>query len=487
MARENIFTLSIPEIGYEGSVSITIRVRKCRIAFDVDNTDYKNGIFGFCEYSNSLKNKLKDSTKATALQAEFPPTGLQIEGNPYYSSWVSMRKGQTITLKLDWEDKSLLQDYANIAFDANPNFTFSATDLRDPADPTKGAKEIKITCNATSQTPTRLEIKADNNVIVGVLNVFHPPPKKARVRWFVVENNAGSRNTDKNEITGQNNHNINLASLQSDFKKAFNPALIDIDFLNSLPIILDITTLPTGLQKHIQQRLTTNQQTQQQLKTKIEKYQQDTFRPLEEALALDQLNSWTPEERAEIQRRVTAFQNDPTYIADTYSYKQLNTRISNEQRALQMAQNKTAIFTPNTTDQINRDSDRKAFIELLKSVYALQHNATLENDTIYLFLTYLKCETPNSSTGKPDEVQGFTYSEQNSCIMFTKNSQAKATFYKDMPHEVMHALDLEHTFESVAQHTFDDTKTDNYMDYNNTAKHTFVWQWRLLHACKLTV
>lgn len=111
----------------------------------------------------------------------------------------------------------------------------------------------------------------------------------------------------------------------------------------------------------------------------------------------------------------------------------------------------------------------------------------MEDDTVYLFFTYFKCQTPNTTTGKPDEVQGFTYSEQDSCIMFTKNPSAKSTFYKDPPHEVMHALGLEHTFVSIAQHTFNDTKTDNYMDYNNTAKHTFLWQWRLLHEHKLTI
>lgn len=165
MARENIFTLSIPEIGYEGSVSVRVRTEKCRIAFDADSTDYQNGIFGFCEYSNSLKNKLTDRNKATALQAEFPPTGLQVEGNDYYSSWISIRKGQTITLELDWEDKVKLENYTSIAFDTHLDFTFSATDLRDPADQSKKLDKIKITCNATSQTPTRLEIKTNNNTV----------------------------------------------------------------------------------------------------------------------------------------------------------------------------------------------------------------------------------------------------------------------------------------------------------------------------------
>ena len=45
-------------------------------------------------------------------------------------------------------------------------------------------------------------------------------------------------------------------------------------------------------------------------------------------------------------------------------------------------------------------------------------------------------------------------------------------------HEIMHAFGLKHTFES--NHKFKDTKTDNYMDYENTKKHTYKWQWEKL-------
>ncbi len=45
-------------------------------------------------------------------------------------------------------------------------------------------------------------------------------------------------------------------------------------------------------------------------------------------------------------------------------------------------------------------------------------------------------------------------------------------------HEIMHALGLEHTFES--KHKIKKTKTDNYMDYDNTKKHTYKWQWETI-------
>ncbi|WP_055447084.1 hypothetical protein [Lacinutrix mariniflava] len=47
-------------------------------------------------------------------------------------------------------------------------------------------------------------------------------------------------------------------------------------------------------------------------------------------------------------------------------------------------------------------------------------------------------------------------------------------------HEVMHALGLNHTFSST--HKFKDTKTDNYMDYENTKKYTYKWQWEKLQG-----
>ena len=52
------------------------------------------------------------------------------------------------------------------------------------------------------------------------------------------------------------------------------------------------------------------------------------------------------------------------------------------------------------------------------------------------------------------------------------------------PHELMHALGLEHTFEEKEhpnkEHIFRKGSTENYMDYNNKKKTTFKWQWDIL-------
>ncbi|MEN7548364.1 hypothetical protein AAG747_10625 [Rapidithrix thailandica] len=66
----------------------------------------------------------------------------------------------------------------------------------------------------------------------------------------------------------------------------------------------------------------------------------------------------------------------------------------------------------------------------------------------------------------------------------TPNFSGKS--FQVIPHEVMHAIGLLHTLVQEASHRFTYTKTDNYMDYNNTAKHTYKWQWQRLHNSNLT-
>jgi len=63
-------------------------------------------------------------------------------------------------------------------------------------------------------------------------------------------------------------------------------------------------------------------------------------------------------------------------------------------------------------------------------------------------------------------------------------------FQKEIPHELMHALGLEHTFDSKSIYTFTQGATQNYMDYKDPQKsnidfarekhYTFKWQWELV-------
>ena len=56
------------------------------------------------------------------------------------------------------------------------------------------------------------------------------------------------------------------------------------------------------------------------------------------------------------------------------------------------------------------------------------------------------------------------------------------------PHELMHALGLEHIFEEKEhpnkEHIFRKGSTENYMDYDNTKETTFKWQWDILRNSK---
>ena len=57
-------------------------------------------------------------------------------------------------------------------------------------------------------------------------------------------------------------------------------------------------------------------------------------------------------------------------------------------------------------------------------------------------------------------------------------------FQKEIPHELMHALGLDHTFlENKLPNKkilFDEGSTKHYMDYNNKKEVTFKWQWDIL-------
>ena len=72
------------------------------------------------------------------------------------------------------------------------------------------------------------------------------------------------------------------------------------------------------------------------------------------------------------------------------------------------------------------------------------------------------------------------------CIMFLANTNKQTEV--EIPHELMHALGLEHTFEEKEHPNkeliFSKGSTQNYMDYNNTKKTTFKWQWDILRNSK---
>jgi hypothetical protein len=136
----------------------------------------------------------------------------------------------------------------------------------------------------------------------------------------------------------------------------------------------------------------------------------------------------------------------------------------------------------NSTDSLKQPvSNRASFLSLITGLFHSRQNTGIQ-DEITLFLTNLKCQW--DGTGSNDES---TYSNNGitlgtSSLMFLKNDKKEPKV--EIPHEIMHALNLEHTFAEtgkVKKHTFEISKTENYMDYNNSKKSLFHWQWKSLH------
>ncbi len=201
------------------------------VSFDADKSDIRNGVFGFDKFDSKFKELC--TSDFSALENEYKP--IEVYAEKYYPVWVSMRKGQTITLELDITRRSNYKLFKEIKFEENTDFTFEPTNLKD-------AKEVKITCNKTSQTPTQIKLVADGNT-VGAINFFHPQPKKLALDWRFVE--LIGNNIDNNLLKAK----IKKENLESFLKKSFNPLLIDIVIENTIPNISDLTSLKEVFEK----------------------------------------------------------------------------------------------------------------------------------------------------------------------------------------------------------------------------------------------
>lgn len=125
-------------------------------------------------------------------------------------------------------------------------------------------------------------------------------------------------------------------------------------------------------------------------------------------------------------------------------------------------------------------NDRNLFTSFLSQVTKYNNNID-NNDTIVLILTKLKCYK-QMATNPPVYANGFTRTGKGLCIMALGNPDLELSV--DIPHEIMHALGLEHTFSIDSGYKILKGETDNLMDYNNTKEHTYKWQWDKLHKSK---
>ena len=109
-----------------------------------------------------------------------------------------------------------------------------------------------------------------------------------------------------------------------------------------------------------------------------------------------------------------------------------------------------------------------------------------------LFLTNFECKIEYESSDHGDN-NGITPSPNKyASFIFLGNSVRIPNI--DIPHEVMHGLGLEHTFDPKSNFVFTKGDTANYMDYKSKNKtvsayaqekhNTFKWQWILLRTSK---
>jgi hypothetical protein len=193
------------------------------LQFKANGSDVKNGTFGFDQFDPDFK-KIYKGADFSKFENEYNP--IEVYGKKYFPVWVSMKKGQTITLKIDEMKRKNYKLFNEIKFSANSDFTFEPANLKD-------AKEVHITCN-NSGSQTQINVEGDGQV-VGAINFFYPEVKTVSLDWRYVEITGNAKDNDELK------KKINKIKLIGLLKKAFNPMLIDFSIENETPKIVDIS------------------------------------------------------------------------------------------------------------------------------------------------------------------------------------------------------------------------------------------------------
>ncbi|WP_234859197.1 type VI secretion system tube protein TssD [Aquimarina aquimarini] len=140
------------------------------------------------------------------------------------------------------------------------------------------------------------------------------------------------------------------------------------------------------------------------------------------------------------------------------------------------------------------EADKTTFLRELHHLYKADTIGTTNvANEIILFLTNLKCRIPNNNDAY-DYSNGISLTASGVSAMFIKNEKIQSAV--EIPHEVLHAIGLPHTFiekdkkgktiNKGQKHTFTKKSTKNYMDYSSIKKQTHKWQWDQLYNSKYT-
>ena len=355
---------------------IDARRKKCVIEFRAVTSDYREGNYGFDWLRPNYDSII--TSDYDSLKQEYTPK--PIFGEDYYVPWLSIRKNQTVKLKLE---KSFRRknDFNTIEINNHPDFTISTTDF-------KGDNEIEITCLNESTTPSQLIVNADG-IEAGALNIWHPSPKTIDLDWVFVE--FSGSNDDETDLSSL----INKSKLEDAFKKGMNPALISISVNINFRAI--------------------------SMSTKYGEYVSQGFVP---ATSFD-------------------FGDGSEEYFD-------------------------ALHTVNVNGQ---DFVIKNFLHNDVPIADTQHNSS----KLTLYCINRRLANSTNPDGSYALVGGFSPTKTGIAYI-SKGRSGDVMAEENIIHEVLHALGMKHSFAN-GPHTFEQGKTDNYLDYNNSKRHTWHWQW----------
>ena len=112
------------------------------------------------------------------------------------------------------------------------------------------------------------------------------------------------------------------------------------------------------------------------------------------------------------------------------------------------------------------------------------HSTVIQKEDRNALNNFIDVFVARSLSKSPNNIDHSYPQDEEFCMMFLANDPYKIQPSVEIPHELMHALGLEHTFEEKEhpnkEHIFRKGSTENYMDYDNTKETTFKWQWDIL-------
>ena len=112
------------------------------------------------------------------------------------------------------------------------------------------------------------------------------------------------------------------------------------------------------------------------------------------------------------------------------------------------------------------------------------HSTVIQKEDRNALTNFIDVSVARSLSKSPNNIDHSYPQDEEFCMMFLANDPYKIQPSVEIPHELMHALGLEHTFEEKEhpnkEHIFRKGSTENYMDYDNTKETTFKWQWDIL-------